>query len=225
LLPFLFCLVFLKRNSTKKKKVFFLYASLVAVLIITAYSLRYVLQDREDYFKVVRLYIVIEYCLLAYYFFLHVKNKFIGKLLLLSTPVFITFCIYDYTTEKLPGLPFVPFSVEYTIFLVLIIYYFFELMQEMVSEPIYQKAVFWVSVAFIINFSGNFFLFLYSTNSSSYNDEDFKRQYTIIYTTITVIKNVLLCISILINEKTESSLPTDRIDIDLDTVHPLNSKN
>ncbi len=115
-------------------------------------------------------------------------------------------------------MPFIPLSVEHILLLVFITYFFFEVMQQSIVEPIYQKAIFWISVAFLLNSSGNFFLFLYSKNS--YNDELFRKQYTIIYTTVTVLKNVLLCISIIIKEKSEnkdSSLP---LDLDLDSFHP-----
>jgi len=79
-------------------------------------------------------------------------------------------------------------------------------MQEaIVVEPIYKRPIFWISVAFIINFSGNFFLFLYSQNS--YRDEEFQRQYTIIYSTVTFIKNILLCYSILIKENNKKIDP------------------
>ena len=92
----------------------------------------------------------------------------------------------------------------------------------MVIEPIYQRAIFWICVAFIINSSGNFFLFLYSQNS--YNDEIFKKQYTIIYVIVTVIKNLLLCISIFIKEKHENLPPNNFIEVDLDSFHPLKNK-
>lgn len=95
-------------------------------------------------------------------------------------------------------------------------------MQETVVEPIYQKAIFWISVAFIINSAGNFFLFLYSKNS--FNDEIFKTQFTIIYTSVTVIKNLLLCISILIKEKNENNTPDNLFDIDLDSYNPITNK-
>ena len=139
-----------------------------------------------------------------------------------SPIVFLIFCFYDFIKEKEPGIPFIPVSVAHISLLFIVIYYFFEVMQETVVEPIYQRAIFWISVAFIINSSGNFFLFLYSKNS--FNDEVFKRQYTIIYTTVTVIKNLLLCLSILIKEKKES-LPSNRpIDIDLDSFNPIENK-
>ena len=95
-------------------------------------------------------------------------------------------------------------------------------MQKTVAEPIYYKAIFWISVAFIINSSGNFFLFLYGRYS--YEVNVFKTpQYTIIYTTVTIIKNLLLCYSIFIREKKEDPLFDSLIDIDLDS--PIKHQN
>ena len=97
-------------------------------------------------------------------------------------------------------------------------------MQETVSEPIYLRAIFWISVAFIINTSGNFFLFLYAR--FNYDVNVFKTpQYTIIYTTVTILKNMLLCISILIKEKHENATTNNLIDIDLDSFHPIKNKS
>lgn len=120
-------------------------------------------------------------------------------------------------------MPFIPLSVEHILLLIFIIYYFFEVMQESVIEPIYQRAIFWISVAFIINSAGNFFLFLYSKNS--YNDDVFKRQYTIIYTTVTVIKNLLLCISIFIKESPKIESDKEVFDIDLDSFNQIKNQN
>jgi hypothetical protein len=200
-----------------------LYTILIAILVIVGFSLLYIYKSPENYFLVVRVYLAIEYALLTYFFSLYIRNKIIKKILRISQIVFVLFCIYDFITEKIPGLPFVPASVAHILLLIFIVYYFFEVMQEMVVEPIYQKAIFWISVAFIINSSGNFFLFLYGQNS--YDDEIFKKQYTIIYTTVTVIKNILLCISILIKEKNENTSSDQLIDIDLDSFHPIKNQN
>lgn len=163
-----------------------------------------------------------EYSLLAYFFSFYIKNSHIKKVLIFSAVAYLVFCIYDFVNEKLPVMPFIPLSVGHILLLIIIVYYFFEVMQETVVDPIYQRAIFWISVAFIINSSGNFFLFLYSKNS--YNDEVFKRQYTIIYTTITILKNLLLCISILIKEKKETLSTDHLIDVDLDSFHPIKNK-
>ena len=173
---------------------------------------------------VVRAYVILEFTLLTYLFHLYIKNNLLRKLILYSPIVFILFCIFEFSREKIPGMPFLPISVAHITLLCIVIYYLFEVMQETVLEPIYQKAIFWISVAFIINSAGNFFLFLYSKNSFN-GDPNFKRQYTIIYTTVTVIKNMLLCISILIKEKHKNESDKVTFDVDLDSFHPSHNQN
>lgn len=94
-------------------------------------------------------------------------------------------------------------------------------MQESVIEPIYHKVIFWISVAFIINFSGNFFLFLYS--KAGYNDDTFRRQFNIIYNSVTILKNILLCIAVSIREKKNGDQQFDDFSIDskLDDYLPI----
>jgi len=173
---------------------------------------------------VVRAYVILEFTLLTYLFHLYIKNNLIRKLILYSPIAFILFCIFSFSLETTPAMPFLPISVEHIILLCLIIYYLFEVMQETVLEPVYQKAIFWISVAFIINSAGNFFLFLYSKNSFN-GDPNFKRQYTIIYTTVTVIKNFLLCISILIKETPKNESDNLIFDVDLDSFNPSKNQN
>jgi hypothetical protein len=122
-----------------------------------------------------------------------------------------------------PALPFFPLISEYLILLVFIIYFFFEVLQETVVEPIYHKAIFWISVAFIINFSGNFFLLLYSIKN--FDNEMFRNTFTIIYSSVTILKNILLCISVTVKESRQDNIsPPDQIDIDLDSFHPIKNK-
>ena len=66
--------------------------------------------------------------------------------------------------------------------------------------PLYQLPSFWISVAFLVYFSGNFFLFLFSKVIE--NEPGFADQYTLIYSSITIIKNIFLCIALIINKKT-----------------------
>jgi hypothetical protein len=201
--------------ETKGKRVFFLYTIFTSLLVIVGFCLLYVYQSPENYYLIARTYVIIEFSLLTYLFHFYIKNKFVKKIILYSPVVFLVFCIFQFVLEKIPGIPFLPISVAHIALLCFIIYYLFEVMQETVLEPIYQKAIFWISVAFIINSAGNFFLFLYSKNSFN-EDPNFKRQYTIIYTTVTVIKNLLLCISILIKENPKNDSDNLTFDVDLD---------
>ena len=215
-------MIFLKKINSKSKKVFFLYTFLITVLVLAVIFARYVYNSVESYFLVTRVYNVVEYSLLAYFFSIHIHKRFVRTLLLFSPFPFIIFCVFDFVSAKEPTIAFYPLIIEYLVLLMFIIYIFFEIMQESVVEPIYQKAIFWISVAFIINFSGNFFLFLYS--KTSYNDETFRRQFTIINSSVTILKNILLCISILIKEKKDTLPPDSLFDIDLDALNPIKNK-
>ena len=203
---------------------FFLYTIVIALLVIVGFSLLYIYNSRENYILVVRVYNVIEYSLLAYFFSLYITNKYIKIILKFSVIGYLIFCICSFINAKVPEMPFVPASIGHILLLIFIIYYFFELMQQsVVVEPIYQKAIFWICVAFITNSAGNFFLFLYSKNS--YNDDAFKKQYTLIYTTVTVMKNLLLCIAISMKEKPENLPQNNFLDVDLDSFNPIKKQN
>jgi hypothetical protein len=197
----------------------------IAILIVIGFTFRYIYEYRESYYIIIRVYNILEYSLLAYYFSLHIKNNLIKNILLFSTIPFTLFCIFNFIAAKEPAIPFIPVIVEYILLLSFIIYFFFEVMQESIVDPIYQKVIFWVSVAFIINFSGNFFLFLYSKNS--FNNEEFQRQYTIIYSTVTILKNLLLCIAVMIKERKieNDSLFPDDTQVELGSFHPFKDLN
>lgn len=198
---------------------------MITVLIATVILTRYINDSLEQYYLVTRIYNILEYSLLSYLFYLNIKNKIIRNILVVSPLPFILFCIYDFLISTKPNLPFLPLIFEYLILLLFIVYFFFEVIQETVVEPIYHKTIFWISVAFIINFSGNFFLFLYS--KTSYNDEAFRRQFLIIYSSVTIIKNILLCIAVALKETKidNQNLNLSSIDSELDSYLPFKQQN
>jgi len=152
--------------------------------------------------------------LLALFFASHIRKKLPKKILTYLPIVFIAYCIFDFLVEKEPAIPFSTLVIEYIVLTVFIVYFFFETMQEaMVIEPIYHKSIFWICVAFILNFSGLFFLFLFS--KYTVNDDLFKKQFTIIYSTVTIIKNLLLCLSIVIRDE-HNQVQSGRIDTTFD---------
>ncbi len=206
--------------KTKNKKVFFLYTFIITLLVIIVYITRYINDSLEQYYFVTRIYNILEYSLLAYFFSLYIKNRFVRKALLYSFFPFILFCVYDFMSAKDATLAFLPLIIEYLVLLIFIIYFFFEVMQENVVTPIYTKAIFWISVAFIINFSGNFFLFIYS--KTGYNDEAFRRQFTIIYSSVTILKNILLCVGVSLKDNNaDSSLKNITFESEFDAIQPF----
>ena len=102
------------------------------------------------------------------------------------------------------------------------IYFFFEKIQQTTSIPIYTTLIFWIAVAFTIYCSGNFFVFLYSNNAVSTPQTQF--QYTIIYSTSTILKNILLCIGISIKQSKNNEGFSDYLNTDSFFQFPENEK-
>lgn len=97
----------------------------------------------------------------------------------------------------------------------------YEKIQYSISSPIYYLPSFWVSVAFLIYFSGNFFLFLFS--KSMFKNPDFRAQYTLIYSSVTIMKNIFLCTAIITNSNVvdNDTKANRKIDVDLDAFNQL----
>jgi hypothetical protein len=80
-------------------------------------------------------------------------------------------------------------------------------------------------VAFFINASGNLFVFIYK-NLSVKGDPDVKTNSTIIYSTITFIKNIQFCIAISRkNTKVTSAEKTKDDEFDDDISYPITNLN
>ncbi|MBK7885343.1 MAG: hypothetical protein IPJ81_17330 [Chitinophagaceae bacterium] len=89
-----------------------------------------------------------------------------------------------------------PFVIEFLLLITAISYYFFEKLQEESDIPIFNTRSFWIVISFLFYSSGTFFLFLLSRNVV--NNKDFSLQSAIMYSIITILKNILFSISIAI---------------------------
>lgn len=87
-------------------------------------------------------------------------------------------------------------------------------MQYSFQEPIHNSITFWISVGIFVYVTGSFFYFLLVINSKT-EGVDFSKQLLIINSSVTVIKNIILGLSLVKNEKDkavenkELSLPED----------------
>lgn len=150
----------------------------------------------------VRIFIAVEFFFMSMIFYYSIKQNLLKKIILVLIVLFLFFSIFDYITTDKSKLGYRSHVAECLILLVYIIYYFYEKIQMTTIVPIFQTNLFWIAVAFIIYCSGNFFLFLYSNQQ---NDEQFKLQYTLIYSTFTILKNILLCIGVMIKQPKENA--------------------
>ncbi len=113
------------------------------------------------------------------------------------------FSIYDYIRSPKNVFGSTLAAVECLIMIILIVYFFFERMKYYTIIPLYQKTSFWILVGLILYFAGNFFLLLYAR--TMINNSAFRYQYDIIYSTFNILKNMFICIAILINEPVENN--------------------
>jgi len=184
------------------------------------------MKDIHHQMMINRFFLFIEFCLLSLFYFFVLKTKFKKLFFFIFSALYLIYSVQDYTYSKPGEFNFSLLVVECLFFLSVIVYFFYEKILYSISSPIYYSPTFWISVAFLIYFSGNFFLFLFS--KSMFKDPDFKSQYTIIYSSVTIIKNIFLGLGIVINSNSisQSNAGTGKFDVDLDTFYPtLNTKH
>lgn len=208
-------------------RVFFLYAIALALFLVLCLTALLYIESFLLYVTFFRIFILIEYSSICLFFKLNIKSEKVGKYLLLSIIPFFLFSIYDYIIPANNGLSFsfYPQVIECTIFIFVIIYLFYEKMNIDLSIPIYQLPIFWISIAFLIYFSGNFFLFLYSKNFIQ--NKEFRTLYHIIYGSVTIIKNLFLCVGVYLTVFTKPipNLPDQSVNLDLDHFNPIDKQN
>lgn len=229
LLPFSMGLFFLKRINNQGAKVFFFYTLFLALLLCLSLYFKLILNNKAGQLIVNRFALVSEFILLSiyYYSFLQFKSKKI--VLTISCFFFVAYSLYDYLiTENPLDFSYRPLVAECLFFALLIIYFFYEKLQFSVDTPILHTPEFWVSVAFLLYFSGNFFLFLFST--SMLKNPEFRTQYVIIYGTVTITKDILLTVAVLVHAfigfiGSENNTKRKPIKIELDTFYPTPNTN
>jgi hypothetical protein len=132
---------------------------------------------------------------------LQFKNRFAKRIsLVLIVPFVIIGCI-DLVKHQ-SGFSFAPTLIEFLVFIVYLIFFFFERMNIVVTYPLYQSISFWIAVGLLIYFSGNFFIFLLSNYSK---DKSFLLQLSMIYSIVTITKNILFSSAFFAHEQHENS--------------------
>lgn len=154
-----------------------------------------------------------EFVCISIFFSQIIKSALIKKLILYIIIPFAILSIWDFVKSDSGVFNFIPLVVECFFFLLYILYFFYEKMRSTSTIPAYQTTSFWIAVAFTLYCSGNFFLFLYAKNSMQ--NENFKIQYNLIYSTFTILKNIFLCIGISIKEidNSKSNIQTIADDV------------
>lgn len=208
ILPLTFCILFLKKIKSKGLKVFFIYSILLSIFSVVGSLALFKQSNKHIYYIVVRLYTIVEYVLfsiLLSHFIITIKFK---RLLFFSILPFLIYSFYNWSENK-GDFNVYPLLFEFIFFILAIIYFFYEKMKSFYSYPIYNSIHFWICVGLFVYFTGNFFYILLVEYSSQASVE-VKNQLKLIYSAVTITKNLLLGLSFLASETTEQN-PNDSL--------------
>jgi hypothetical protein len=221
LLPLILFLIFFNKIKSTEIRVFFVYTIVFALFLSISIYTRFFLKNLNLQLIVNRISLVVEFIFLSIFFYYSLSNKYRKWIFIIWSIIFFSYSIYDYNISKSGYFSFIPLVIECLFFLVVIVNFFYEKIQYSISAPIYNSPVFWISVAFLIYFSGNFFLFLLS--NSMFKNQNFKDLYTLIYSSVTIFKNIFLCVAVITNRElvNQQQMEAKPIDIDLGTFNPI----
>ena len=201
LLPLVVAFIFFKKIKANYLKVFFVYLILLAFFASFSLYLLYFIKSKTAYLFVLRCYIAIEYSIFTYFFYLLIIPKFLKNLLIFSVTLFLGFCIFDYFESNSAVFNNYPALVEFSIFILIIIYYFFQKMNVVSGVPLLSTISFWFCVGLFIYFTGNlsFLIFIRYTK-----DHALINQMQLIYSCVTIAKNIILAAAWFAHEKLQT---------------------
>ena len=217
-------MVFLRKLHTKYLKVFFVYSIVLAIFIITSFSLYYFSQNKQLYLKLVSLYGVIEFVIISLMFFFYTRLKWVKTIILTVIFLVVFTLLLNHVHFKIAYIS--SFQVIFTslILIVYILFFFYSKMRIVSEVPLYQTMSFWIFVAFFLYYTGNFFFFLILGTKPS---TEIQTILITVYSGVTILKNILLCVSFKFDEPKKInnlnlSIPTE---LNLDDLSHINQNS
>ncbi len=158
-------------------------------------------ESKTAYFLILRIYIAIEYAVLVFFFSILFQNIILKKTILFTVIPFWFYCIYNFFVSERDTFNNYPALVEFAAFILIIIFYFYEKMNIVSSVPLLKSISFWLCVGLFIYFTGNLFFLLFITSTK---DKDLLNQMFLIYTIVTISKNLILGSAWFANEQVQT---------------------
>lgn len=191
-LPLVFCLLFKINNKQKSLRVIFFYI----LYCVLNEGMSYYLQSikSENFIFLLYAFTIVEYSFFCYFIYLILPKNFIKKMVPFLWIGFVLLALVDilYISEQKDFDSFA-IGIESIIILLLCISYLFSEIRGSNSLLIYSTFNFWVVIAFLIYFSGTFFLYLLTNKMAG--DRSFHKFYFIINISFNILKNILLCVA------------------------------
>ncbi len=196
-------------------RVFFAYTLVFSLGICLNYTFSIILKDRFAATTLLKTMIVVEFAFISLYYTIVLKSRNWKVLILIANLLFCGYCYRIFSITPPDEFPRIVLAIECLFFIVVIVYDFFEKMKHNVAEHIYHNSSFWISVSFLIYFSGSVLLFIYYGLLSK--DSVFLDYFTYTYSFFAILKNLLLSVAVLVHAFVEKQEPNKNpVPVDLD---------
>lgn len=188
--------VFIRRKYllTTELKIMIVYIiSSMIIDVLATYWARVL--HRQNHF-ILNIYAVVECVLLILMYREVLINKVVKKATLFVSTLFTLFSVVLFT-DVLGFLKFNSFvnAISCLLIITCVLAYFFQLLQTLTVQKLSVTPMFWISVACLLYFSGNLFLFLYG-ETLLFHSSPFIKQLWLIYFLLLFIFRIFLAIGL-----------------------------
>lgn len=143
------------------------------------------------------IYTFLEYSFFTLFFWIVISNKIFRLIMIVFSLLFIVFQFFYVTTIARQRLDSIPIGIESILLFIYIFYFFFEFSKNTKDFFIYNHYAFWIAIGVLIYLGGSLFFF---TLINHLNQSEIDTYGNMTYIA-EIIKNVLLCFSIIIFKK------------------------
>lgn len=201
LIPIIFLLINnrqLRKNNTRLWVLFLFYLiySLLNNIILILLPNPF-LFDEAIFYKT---FTIVECIVISYFFYNIIQLKFLKGIVFLLSTLALAFFLFRLTflknTDTLGSLEISISSIQTIIYS---LFYLYERIQKPSSLLLYNTTEFWFVTGLLVYFSGTFFIFIYTQNYQL--NDDFRELYNIINSSLYLVKNLLVTIGLLVNNK------------------------
>lgn len=159
-------------------------------------------------FVTLSLFTILEFTLFSLFFFWVIKNKYLKKILLISSLSFLLFAISYFLRGIGAKSQFdsLSASIESILIICYCIIFFFDQLNTTEVTVIYESPKFWVVTGFLIYMAGGLFLFIYA---ESFTKEQ-KNYYWNINAIINILKNIFIAVTFSMKKDIQNQSPMRR---------------
>jgi len=156
-------------------------------LVLSKLSLKYLESELYSF----RLFTIIEYSIITFFIFQLIESDLFKRLIKIGSIIFIIVSILDIYTSSFTSFDSLPSGIESILVLSYCLFFVYE---KMTSTDFSFNGTIWITIGFILFFSGTFFLFILSQNN--FKDSSFILTYGYIVAIFNIIKNLFITIGI-----------------------------